>query len=39
MQAWILEVFYDGLAGPSISVPLLDFFGLATGDRRPTPRR
>jgi hypothetical protein len=35
MRAWLLEVFYDGLAEPSISVPMLDFFGLANG--RPGP--
>lgn len=30
-----LEVFYDGMAAPSVSVPLLDFFGCAHG--RPVP--
>jgi hypothetical protein len=35
MRAWLLEVFYDGLGEPSISVPMLDFFGLANG--RPQP--
>ncbi len=31
MRAWHLEVFYDGLDEPSISVPLVDFFGLPHG--------
>ncbi len=31
MRAVILEVFYDGRAEPSISVPCVDFFGLAHG--------
>ena len=31
----VLEVFYDGLAAPSVSVPLPDFFGCAHG--RPVP--
>jgi len=31
----VLEVFYDGLAQPSVSVPLVDFFGCAHG--RPVP--
>lgn len=31
MRAVILEVFYDGRAEPSVSVPCLDFFGLAHG--------
>ena len=35
MRAVRLEVFYDGLSEPSISVPMLDFFGAAHG--RPTP--
>src|SRR5690349_17098269 len=30
-RAQRLEVFYDGLAEPSISVPILDFFGLPHG--------
>ena len=34
MRAVRLEVFYDGMEAPSISVPLLDFFGAAHG--RPT---
>jgi hypothetical protein len=34
MRAVRLEVFYDGLESPSISVPVLDFFGAAQG--RPT---
>lgn len=35
MRAVRLEVFYDGLATPSISVPLVDFFGVPLG--RPVP--
>jgi hypothetical protein len=35
MRAPTLEVFYDGLAEPSISAPCLDFFGLPHG--RPVP--
>src|SRR5689334_13736320 len=31
MRALILEVFYDDLDEPSISVPLLDFFGAPLG--------
>ncbi len=31
MRAARLEVFYDGLAEPSISVPLVDFFGVPLG--------
>jgi hypothetical protein len=31
MRAYKLEGFYDGLMEPSISVPCLDFFGLAQG--------
>lgn len=31
MRALRFEVFYDGMAEPSISVPLLDFFGLPHG--------
>ena len=31
MRAFVLEVFYDDADEPSISVPLLDFFGLAHG--------
>jgi len=31
MRAVVLEVFYDGRAEPSISVPALDFFGLPHG--------
>ena len=31
MRALALEVFYDGNAEPSISVPCLDFFGLPQG--------
>jgi hypothetical protein len=35
LRALVLEVFYDDLAEPSISVPLLDFFGAPLG--RPVP--
>jgi D-arabinan exo alpha-(1,3)/(1,5)-arabinofuranosidase (non-reducing end) len=35
MRRIVLEVFYDGRAAPSVSVPLLDFFGCAHG--RPVP--
>ena len=35
MRRLVLEVFYDGLPAPSVSVPLLDFFGCAHG--RPVP--
>jgi hypothetical protein len=35
MRRLVLEVFYDGLDAPSVSVPLLDFFGCAHG--RPVP--
>jgi hypothetical protein len=35
MRSQLLEVFYDGRAEPSISAPLLDFFGLPHG--RPAP--
>jgi hypothetical protein len=35
MRGLVLEVFYDELAEPSISVPVLDFFGLPHG--RPVP--
>jgi hypothetical protein len=35
MRAMVLEVFYDGAAEPSVSVPCLDFFGLPLG--RPVP--
>jgi hypothetical protein len=31
MRSLYLEVFYDGAAEPSVSVPCLDFFGLAHG--------
>lgn len=31
MRALRLQVFYDGLAAPSVSAPLLDFFGLPHG--------
>ncbi len=35
LRALMLEVFYDEAAEPSISVPLVDFFGVAHG--RPVP--
>jgi len=35
MRAVRLEVFYDGMAEPSVSVPLVDFFGAPLG--RPVP--
>lgn len=35
MRAMVLEVAYNGASFPSISVPLLDFFGVSCG--RPTP--
>jgi hypothetical protein len=35
MRALVIEVFYDELDAPSISVPFLDFFGVAQG--RPVP--
>jgi hypothetical protein len=35
MRALVLEVFYDGAAAPSVSVPCLDFFGFPHG--RPVP--
>ncbi len=35
LRALVLEVFYDGADDPSISVPLLDFFGAPLG--RPVP--
>ncbi len=35
MRALVLEVFYDGAEAPSISVPVLDFFGFPHG--RPVP--
>jgi hypothetical protein len=31
LRALVLEVFYDGAVDPSISVPLLDFFGVLHG--------
>src|SRR5688572_23706990 len=31
MRAFVLEVFYDGADKPSISVPVLDFFGCPHG--------
>ncbi|HUO04425.1 MAG TPA: glycoside hydrolase family 172 protein [Candidatus Binataceae bacterium] len=33
LRSLVLEVFYDGAAEPSISVPALDFFGLPHGRR------
>ena len=33
MRAQVLEVFYDGAAAPSVSVPALDFFCLPHGRR------
>ncbi len=35
MRGLVLEVFYDGAAEPSVSVPCLDFFGFPHG--RPAP--
>jgi len=35
MRGLVLEVFYDGNGEPSVSVPLLDFFGAPLG--RPVP--
>ena len=35
MRALVLEVFYDSAEEPSMSVPFVDFFGLAHG--RPVP--
>jgi hypothetical protein len=35
LRALVLEVFYDAAESPSVSVPLVDFFGLAHG--RPAP--
>jgi len=35
MRAWHLEVFYDDLDEPSISVPCVDFFGVPHGRPRP----
>ncbi len=35
MRSVVLEVFYDGLEEPSVSLPCLDFFGLPHG--RPAP--
>ena len=35
MRAMVLEVFYDGADAPSVSVPALDYFGVAMG--RPAP--
>ena len=31
LRGLVLEVFYDGAADPSVSVPLVDFFGLPHG--------
>jgi hypothetical protein len=35
MRAMTLEIFYDGATEPSVSVPALDFFGVAMGRPRP----
>ncbi|MFM2077935.1 MAG: hypothetical protein RJA49_1825 [Actinomycetota bacterium] len=35
LRAFTLEVFYDGLDEPSISVPLPDFFGVGLGRAQP----
>ncbi|MFN0095053.1 MAG: glycoside hydrolase family 172 protein [Dehalococcoidia bacterium] len=35
MRSIVIEAFYDGADAPSVSVPALDFFGLACG--RPVP--
>src|SRR5262249_31062587 len=35
MRAKVIEVFYDGAAEPSVSVPAVDFFGVPWG--RPVP--
>ena len=35
MRAMVLEVFYEGATEPSISVPAMDYFGVAMG--RPAP--
>lgn len=35
MRAMVIEVFYDGAAEPSVSVPAVDFFGVGCG--RPMP--
>jgi hypothetical protein len=35
MRAKLIEVFYDGAAEPSVSVPAVDFFGVPWG--RPVP--
>lgn len=35
MRSMVIEVFYNDRTAPSISVPLLDFFGIPCG--RPTP--
>jgi hypothetical protein len=35
LRALLLDVYYDGASEPSISVPLVDFFGIAHG--RPVP--
>ena len=38
MRAVWVEVFYDGLKEPSISVPFVDFFGLPHGRPARVPR-
>jgi hypothetical protein len=35
MRAMWMEVYYDGMPEPSVSVPCLDFFGLPHGRPRP----
>jgi D-arabinan exo alpha-(1,3)/(1,5)-arabinofuranosidase (non-reducing end) len=35
MRAMTIEVFYDGAADPSVSVPAVDFFGVPHGRPRP----
>ena len=35
MRAMVIEVFYDGATEPSVSVPAVDFFGVAMGRPRP----
>jgi hypothetical protein len=35
LRALVLEVFYDGASAPSVSTPLLDFFGATCGRPRP----
>ena len=35
MRAMVIEVFHDGADEPSVSVPAVDFFGVAMGRPRP----